>query len=233
MDDIERLYRHLVRTVRANFPLLLAQPFEVGELYQTILPYRLHRKELGFTTNQDYEMAMLELLSGARGYLIVDDRMRDVLAAEQSARNPDPSIVRDFAAEHVALAPEPLRQLEQEGRISTSSPIVPLPASPSARDSGGAASLTGSLPVRPSVPTPSAGLPTEGMSPRRSSRSITVAAAGETCLFCREHLPAGRQVSFCPHCGQDLTVVHCPACGSELERGWKFCVTCGRSSVEV
>jgi uncharacterized membrane protein YvbJ len=24
-------------------------------------------------------------------------------------------------------------------------------------------------------------------------------------------------------------VQHCPACGSDLEHGWKFCVTCGRA----
>jgi predicted amidophosphoribosyltransferase len=65
--------------------------------------------------------------------------------------------------------------------------------------------------------------------PRRAARPIAV-EAGEHCHFCNGELPAGRSISFCPHCGQDLTVVHCPACGSELERGWKFCVTCGRSS---
>ena len=71
MDDVDRMYRHLVRTIRATSPQLLAQPFQVGELYSTILPYRLHRRELGLETNQDYEMAMLELLSGGRGYLAV------------------------------------------------------------------------------------------------------------------------------------------------------------------
>ena len=64
MDDVERMYRHLVRTIRANFSPYLTQPFEVGELYQTILPYRLHRRELGLETNQDYELALMELLTG-------------------------------------------------------------------------------------------------------------------------------------------------------------------------
>ena len=232
MDDIERMYRHLVRTIRANFTPFLTQPFEVGELYQTILPYRLHRRELGLETNQDYEMAMLELLSGSRGYLIVDDKMRDVLAAEQSAPNPDPSIVRDFASAHVALAPEPLRRLEIEGRASGSQASIPVPP-PQPRQSGGIAALSSPPAPRPSVPTPAAGMSTEGIAPRRTARPITIAPTGENCPFCRGHLPAGRQVSFCPHCGQDLTVVHCPACGSELERGWKFCVTCGRSALDL
>jgi hypothetical protein len=233
MDDIERIYRHLVRTVRANFAPFLTQPFEVGELYQTILPYRLHRRELGFETNQDYEMAMLELLSGARGYLIVDDKMRDVLSAEQSARNPDPTIVRDFASSHVALAPEPLRRLEIEGRASGSQATIPMSPPVQTRASGSFAALTASQPPRPSIPTPAAGHPIDGLGGRRTARPITIAPTGENCPFCRGHLPAGRQVSFCPHCGQDLTVVHCPACGSELERGWKFCVTCGRSAGDL
>lgn len=230
MDAIERVYRHLVRTVRASFPQYLAQPFEVGELYQTILPYRLHRRELGLDSNDDYEMAMLELLSGARGYLVVDDRMRDRLSAEQSAKSPDPSVVRDFAASHVALAPEALHRLEHEGRASGSQAAAAATAPATPRMSiGGVSSATMPMP-RASVPTPSAGLPAESPPARRTARPYSVAAAGEPCPFCRGDLPPGRQIAFCPHCGQDLTVTHCPACGSELERGWKFCVTCGRTA---
>ena len=46
MDDVERMYRHLVRTIRGNAPQLLTQPFQVADLYATILPYRLHRRDL-------------------------------------------------------------------------------------------------------------------------------------------------------------------------------------------
>ncbi|MGH7616042.1 MAG: double zinc ribbon domain-containing protein [Gemmatimonadaceae bacterium] len=52
--------------------------------------------------------------------------------------------------------------------------------------------------------------------------------AGERCRSCNEVLPAGRAITFCPHCGQNVTTTNCPACGSELEVGWKFCPTCGR-----
>jgi hypothetical protein len=230
MDDIERMYRHLVRTIRASFTPLLTQPFEVGELYQTILPYRLHRRELGLETNQDYEMALLELLSGSRGYLIVDDRMRDVLATEQSAKSPDPSIVRTFASAHVALAPEPLQRLEAEGRATGVHTSIPVTAQLSHVAPAAAAPSTA---PRPAMPTPSAGLTTDGTGTRRTSRQVAIASTGERCSFCRGELPAGHQISFCPHCGQDLTVVHCPACGSALELGWRFCVTCGRSAQDL
>jgi predicted amidophosphoribosyltransferase len=43
-------------------------------------------------------------------------------------------------------------------------------------------------------------------------------------------LPEGRNITYCPHCGQNLTVVNCPACGTELDVGWKFCTTCGRAA---
>ncbi|MGH7616693.1 MAG: hypothetical protein ACREPM_05640, partial [Gemmatimonadaceae bacterium] len=89
MDSLDRMYRHLVRTIRAKFPQYLSQPFDVAELHQNILPYRHHRRELGLESNEDYEIALSELLSGARDYLIVDDRMRDTLRAELATTNPD------------------------------------------------------------------------------------------------------------------------------------------------
>ena len=225
MDDVERMYRHLVHIIRTKFTPMLSQPFEVGELFQTILPYRLHRRELGLQSNQDYELVLLELLGGSRGYLVVDDRMRDALAAQLAAPVPDPSVIREFATTHVALAPEWLHLLETQARASGAQGAVgtPTPArSPLPHRTGsGSFSLSG-------TPLTSAAAPFEA-SPRRTSKPIAV-AEGDLCTFCNGELPLGRDISFCPHCGQDLTVVHCPACGSELEREWKFCVTCGRSS---
>src|SRR3954471_3619038 len=111
MDNVDRMYRHLVRTIRSRLPQYLTQPFEVGELAQTILPYRHHRRELGIETNEDYEMALTELLSGARDYLVVDERMTDVLRAELVAVNPDPAAFKQFAHSMVSLAPGGLLSL--------------------------------------------------------------------------------------------------------------------------
>jgi hypothetical protein len=224
MDDVERMYRHLVRTIRAKYTPMLSQPFEVGELYQTILPYRLHRRDLGLETNQDYELVLLDLLAGPRGYLVVDDRMRDVLSAQLASPNPDPAVIREFASSHVALAPEWLNLLDAESRTSGTQGAVG-GGSPSPLSSP---RPTGSFAIGP---TATAGA-TSDAGPRRAPRPITV-AAGDHCGFCKGELPPGRQIQFCPHCGQDLTMVHCPACGSELERGWKYCVTCGRSAADL
>lgn len=229
MDDVERMYRHLVHIIRTKFTPFLNQPFEVGELFQTILPYRLHRRELGLQSNHDYEMVLLELLAGPRGYLVVDDRMRDTLAAQLAASTPDPSIIREFATAHVALAPEWLHLLDAQTRASGTQGAVGTPTPgrvPPLQRTG-----SGALPSIGHAPAASVGLPPDA-APRRAAKPIAV-NPGEHCTFCNGELPTGRQISFCPHCGQDLTMVHCPACGSELERGWKFCVTCGRTSSDL
>jgi len=48
------------------------------------------------------------------------------------------------------------------------------------------------------------------------------------CHFCGGRLPSARDARFCPHCGLDLTMRQCPACSTELELHWRYCVTCGR-----
>jgi hypothetical protein len=240
MDDVERMYRHLVRTIRSTSPQLLTQPFQVADLYATILPYRLHRRELGLETNQDYEVAMLELLSGARGYLVVEPRMRDVLGATLKSANPDPQLIREFASSRVSLAPDVLREIDPDAlppaAASAVAPTAPagVPAA-NADTAAFRAAATGAAAPAPAASSPAAARtsPTSPSAPstaaRRPTKPITIASAGQTCPHCKGELPAGRPINFCPHCGQDLTVQHCPACGSELEHGWKFCVTCGKA----
>ena len=214
MDAVERMYRHLVRTVRSRFPQYLTESFTVAELYQTVLPYRLHRRELGLETNEDYEITLTELLSGAREYLIVDDQMRDALRAELATTNPDPTAFKQFATSTVALSPAALRSLEAGPAAPTTPQRATLLPTPSGRATSPISSASVDAP-RPVTRTPTG--------PR-----AVVPKAGERCTACNEELPAGRPITFCPHCGNDLTTLNCPACGSELEVGWKFCPTCGR-----
>jgi len=230
MDHLERMFRVLVQTIRARYPQYLSSPFDVAELHQTILPYRHHRAELGFDTNEDYEVALLELLSGARGFLIVDERMRDVLGAELASKNPDPSTFRQFAKAQVALSPEALRNLDgtpSASRKSVAEPPAPSSASADERP-GVPASVGGTLPSSSrgdtSGQSDSAALPV----PARPVPAAVTPKPGEACRSCGEALPGGRPITFCPHCGQNLTVVNCQACGAELEVGWRFCPSCGR-----
>lgn len=50
------------------------------------------------------------------------------------------------------------------------------------------------------------------------------------CKYCGHALPQGREVRFCPACGQNLLVRRCAACSAEVESGWKFCIACGRAA---
>jgi hypothetical protein len=53
------------------------------------------------------------------------------------------------------------------------------------------------------------------------------ATATATCRSCRQSLPGGRQVVFCPWCGERLVPFSCPECHTELDAQWKHCITCG------
>jgi len=325
MDDLDRMFHRLVSVIRAEFPSYLDNPFEVAELYQSVIPYRHHRRELGFETNQDYELTLMRLLAGARGYLIGDPRMQERLRQELSGSNPDTSIFRGFATTMVRLDPESVRYIESpeaargerrppsdrggeqrfvddhlvddRGRrraggddestpeaqtvvfrranapapqappapaaapspapareaapapSPTASPITitstgPTPstqftrAAPNADAAGGrrAPRASNAPPPRPgaaagpattsSSPSTRQAMPT----PQRGARTIV---ASGNCHYCSGELPEGRQITFCPHCGQNLTIQHCPACSTELELGWKYCTTCGRSVAEA
>ena len=256
MDALDRTFKHLLHTIQARYPAYLTQPFDVAELYQNILPYRHHRRELALETNQDYELVLLQLLSGARDYLVVSDEMRERLARELASPNPDPGVFREYSTSQVALSPSAVRRFQSGAaapepafaaaaataasepparaasqrvpaasattspRSSSSATAPTLAAQPtprrSAAPSSGASAAPTPAPRGPSAPVPARPIQT------------VVPQAGEQCRYCNGALPPGRRITFCPHCGQNLTVVNCLACGTELELGWKFCTTCGR-----
>ena len=252
MDELDRLYRLLVDSIKAQHPELLTRPFEVADVYQSLLPYRLHRRALGMETNSDYEMTLLRLLSGERGYIIGDDEMQEAFRHELTTTNPDPGAFRSYAQSHVALAADAVRRLEQGGGAAgaASGRGMPTPAATptvqprASAGQGFAPPPPPAAPPRPAMPPAPPPLPPAAPAPMRSPvtnpslqqtmsappppRSTTAEALGGRCRYCSGALPAGRRLTYCPHCGQNLTVQHCPACNTELEVGWKFCTTCGR-----
>jgi predicted amidophosphoribosyltransferase len=77
-------------------------------------------------------------------------------------------------------------------------------------------------PIAPRMSAAPRPLDPEAVTPKRPSRP--------GCKYCGQTLPDGREIVFCPNCGQNLLVRRCAACSAELEPGWKFCVACGRAS---
>ncbi len=257
MDDLDRLFRRVVHNVRGAYPELVTQSFEVSQLYQQVVPYRLNRRELGVETVEDYELALMQLLSGARGYLSGDADMQRALQDELESLNPDLSAYRVYAASRIALAADAVRSLDQQ-------PVAHVAATAGAGSAGVAESsavasrATERIRTSGTTTPASPGMrgdaaphhqPPAAMSPKRATPAASPtspskaseaeggggggggggdAHAATACRYCGGSLPNGKSIVFCPYCGHDLTVQHCPACNTELEIGWRFCITCGR-----
>ena len=238
-DELDRLLLRLVQIVRERKGADLSAPFEILELYQDVIPYRVFRRERGFDTNEDYEHALTRLLSGERGYVRGDERMQQTLRDELAAKNPDTAFFREFARNHVAITPEGLARADALAAgppvaIAAVTEVVDVVEQAGDRrpDAGAGRSAVGGAPATSSraadtPPRDSAQLEDGmGVSPMRY---VTASTIGGRCRYCSSQLPNNRKLVFCPFCGHDLTTLQCPACSTELELGWKFCVTCGRT----
>jgi double zinc ribbon protein len=251
MDELDRMYRRLVQNVRTGFPDLLGRPFEVAELYTTLIPYRHNRRELELETNQDYEHALLRLLSGERGYLIGDPQMQSDLRAELESPNPDLTKFRAYSTTTVSISPDGARTSEPpalrrpgsggSAAIAAAPPPVAAAQAVADRPTLGVPDQATAPKSQPPAPAraPAAAAPTAPAAtiapiaapqPDLSATGQRSIVASGECRYCGGALPDGRNITYCPHCGQNLTVQNCPACGTELDVGWKFCTTCGRAA---
>ncbi|HJQ11916.1 MAG TPA: zinc ribbon domain-containing protein [Gemmatimonadaceae bacterium] len=111
MDDLDRLFQRLVHNIRNGHAEYLSVPFTVQELYDTLVPYRHYRRDLGIETNQDYEAAVTRLLAGEKGYVRADKAMQDRLKEELESPHADVGAFRDFAETRISLAPEAIQKL--------------------------------------------------------------------------------------------------------------------------
>jgi hypothetical protein len=219
-DDLDRLFERLVSVLAQEAPGRLAIPFPAAEVYERLVPYRSNRSVLKVATHQDYEMAVLRLLAGERGYAAVEPpEVQEALRREASESNPDTGLFRHFPDAVVSLnrlAAERVLRREQQYAPPAPAPAAPPPESADAAGVGdpGAA------------PEPAA-RPAE--SPFELAEQSDVPP--RQCPYCGETLPGGRKVNFCPQCGQPPSgELRCPACGSEVDVGWRYCVSCGRAT---
>ena len=207
MDDLDRLFQRLVHNIRNGHAEYLSVPFTVQELYDTLVPYRHYRRDLGIETNQDYEAAVMRLLAGENEYVRADQSMQDRLKEELASQHPDLGAFRDYAETRISLVPAAVQKLG-----------VSIPAQNAGGYSVGAIA---------SGATGGNGA-TEGTT--FSVPAISTLERPDGCRFCGGTLPEGRAVIYCPHCGQNLAAKHCEGCGAELDPVWKFCVNCGKKA---
>jgi hypothetical protein len=216
MDELDRLFGLLVAALARE--TRVAVPFPAADIYERLVPYRSNRSRLHVATHQDYEMAVLRLLAGERGYVQLEpDNVREAIRTEAQSINPDTAYFRSFpdaqvmvnghAAERVLLADKAY-------------------APPAPSDADELLDTTGENPIppQPFVP-PDAFRP----APPRVHRGD--APTGTQCEYCGGVLPSNRDTRFCPHCGQPQEgQLKCPECGSDLDVGWAYCLTCGRAT---
>jgi hypothetical protein len=208
VDDLDRLFQRLVQVLTERGPDRLGQPVQVAELYQDLVPYRQHRLALKLDTHQDYEAAVLRLLAGERGYARVEpEEAQQAFATELQATLPDAGVIHEFAAARVVLDLSAARRL-----LAGSEAYAPPTLHPAPPDGA------------PSPPP----LPGRSRATEEDVEGAVEGAAEEPCPYCDAELPKGRVLFYCPFCGGNLKGVRCPDCGTELEVGWLYCITCGR-----
>jgi Double zinc ribbon len=218
-DELDRLFARLVEMLALD--ARLAVPFPAAELYERLVPYRSNRSRLKVATHQDYEMAVLRLLAGERGFVQLEPvDVRDGMQREVTAANPDPAFFRNFpdaqvminrfAAERVLRGPASYAPPEPELEPEDDMDEEPV-------------SWTSENPVPPVTPF---GEPQESTFELAEEPS-----PARQCPYCGGSLPTSRKVNFCPHCGQPpLGELKCPACGTEVDVGWAYCIGCGHAT---
>jgi hypothetical protein len=236
-DELDRLFRALIRNLADLDPSRVHGPVEVAELHERLVPYRTHRTQLQIDTHEDYEMAVLRLLTGERGYAFVEPaEAREAMEREVTGVNPDPAFFRQFPTARVTFDPGQVREALglAEPEPAGEAADVPVREGP---DAGGEAAAPWFAEVGPGTSEAggegaSAGaggkVPFALEEEAEGGEAVSPRFGSAPCAFCGGELPVGRAVIFCPHCGQNVGVVHCPSCGTELDVGWRFCITCGR-----
>ena len=251
---LERFHRALIEEIQTQRPEYLTSAFTVAEIYQNLVPYGSHRDRIGVEMNGDYEDALIRLLAGEGGYLILDSEpaLKD-LRTELQRPNPNTGLYREFAAVDVRLnqayldlsasaldqLPDLVHELEAEDPV-TMSALAPaeghadlgiVPPGVDIFGDGEAAGADGRADARAHRP-PLAPEYVEEPGPNGSESADAPAtaragAAPTECKWCRADLPERDDLNFCPYCGTDLDLVPCGSCGGELEPGWRFCASCG------
>ena len=202
MTDLERFVRQIISNLAATDPDRLRQPLRLAEIRHSILPYRANRRALQLESSEDYELMLMRFCAGDGGFARTHpDEVQAEFAAEIGSPNPDLTLVDRHENAVVTLEAKSLaRALDPAPELAFAPPAeVPEP-----RDGRGLGHGADAAP------------------PIKASQPSLL-----RCSRCGSGLPTGRAVNFCPQCGQNLTRVCCPECRTELEPGWRHCVSCG------
>ncbi len=206
MTDLERLFRQLVRNLAATDPARLRRPLPLTDIRDTIVPYRANRRALQLESSEDYELVLMQLCAGEGGFATTEpEDVRELFVAEIRSTNPDLGILHLHENAVVTLEPRPLAEaLNAKPELAFAPP----------------GTVDELLVEEPTMP--------ELLAFDLLDREASPPEATEPhCNHCGGLLPTHRVANFCPRCGADQARTRCHACQSEVESGWRHCVTCG------
>ena len=231
--DVERLFRLLVQTLHGGDPSRLRTPVQLHDLLTRVVPYRTARRALGVDTSEDFELLVLRLAGGEGGFVVTEPEAVHVRFAEEAVSvNPELGVLHEFHDAQLRLDPDAVAWV-LAGRTHEdpfAPPESPPPAPPTVPAPPPPAPTVDPVPPpRPPVTVPEAPVPPPQPppTPPQAQAPPRGAIAAHQCLTCGGHLPTGRLVHFCPHCGHSQAKGDCPHCAAEVEYGWNYCVTCG------
>lgn len=232
MDALDFLFRRLV--LSAQKADALARPLDLGEVLERLVPYQSARRDGLLESNDDYLHTVMRLVAGERGLVFADELLQDDLKAELASPNPDLTLLRTYLNTKVRLATAHVERV-----LAGDTEIDLRPPTP-ARASAPVAAAVAARPSDVATPRASVAWPdlTAAAAPAAASTGAfqasvlpsTTGTVRSGCPYCDQALPEGRPVKYCPGCGLNLLVRRCSGCSAEIESGWKFCVTCGRSA---
>ncbi len=228
MTEVERFFRRLVSTLASTDPASLQGPLALDDITGSILPYRAHRRALGFDTVEDYEAVLLRLCAG-EGELVWTEPEEARARFVAEIRSPNPDLTALYAFENVlltfrpepllwALAPDPQAEYRSAATRTTEPEVAPPEIETVDDEPPEPVIVLGAAQYEAAEPEEAAALDEE---------PGAAEPAAPTCIYCGGSLPTHRPVNFCPHCGQSQTRILCPECRSEVEPDWRHCVNCG------
>ncbi len=250
---LERFHRALIEEIQTQRPEYLTRAFTVAEIYQNLVPYGSHRDRIGVEMNGDYEDALIRLLAGEGGYLILDsDPALRELRSELESPNPNTGLYRQFAAVDVRLnqayldlsaaAMNQLPDLVEE--LESEDPVGMAALAPS---EGSAADALGIVPPGVDIfsdASATARDASDDAPPRRSTRpplapefveapaengADTTPADQEPTISTTSSLAARQPDGSCVWCREQLperdNLNFCPFCGTDLDL--VPCAKCG------
>jgi hypothetical protein len=172
----------------------------------------------------------------------------------EAIQTPVPGIAQPAHATPAPAHAPALDTASSNGAANVAAPAAPAPSTPPTQPAATQPAPTQAAPsaaptTRPAAASAPSELPIERASARVTAAYDAISPAASTapqaavpsilsslsqndvptgCRFCGGTLPEGREANFCPHCGENLRTKRCPACGTEMDASWKFCVSCGR-----